>query len=273
MLDVRRSFRRRALRALGVDPRQWPRPVNLPEPPAVEPGQQIGPPDFVGVGVQKAGTSWWFDLLGDHPGIDRPPFKELHYFDALYRPGGLADLDRYQHYFPRRPGQLIGEWTPRYLTDAWSLPLLAKAAPEAKILVMLRDPLDRFQSGLTHDVARGAPDSPLVVSIHVERSDYVRQLEDLFSIFDREKVLVQQYEACRADVAGELALTQQFLGLEATAPVQPDRQVNATVVQKSPVSDHMVDVLRRRFEGMREPLLKLVPDLDLDLWPSVQGRD
>jgi hypothetical protein len=258
---------------MGVDPRTWPRPVVLPDPPPIGPGQTVGAPDFVGVGVQKAGTSWWFDLLGDHPKIDRPPFKELHYFDSLYRPGGDRNLERYHQYFPRSEGQLIGEWTPRYMADPWSLDLLARAAPDAQILVLLRDPFDRFRSGLTHDVSRGAPDSPLVVSIHVERSDYVGQLERLFSLFDRDRVLVQQYEACRADVAGELARTQRFLGLEPTDPVDPGRQVNATSVDKSPVADHVADVLRRQFATMAEPLSKLVPELDLDLWPSMRGSD
>ena len=109
--------------------------------------------------------------------------------------------------------------------------------------------------------------------MHIERSDYVRQLENLYSVFDRDNVLVQQYELCRADVAGQLARTQQFLGLEVAAPVDPGRQVNATVATKSPVADHVAVVLRRQFATMREPLLKLVPDLDLEFWPSVSGID
>ena len=36
-------------------------------PPALLPGESVGPPDFVGVGFQKAGTSWWYELVVDHP--------------------------------------------------------------------------------------------------------------------------------------------------------------------------------------------------------------
>ena len=42
------------------------------------------PPDFLGIGAQKAGTTWLYRMLGQHPGIWLPPLKELHYFSALY---------------------------------------------------------------------------------------------------------------------------------------------------------------------------------------------
>lgn len=256
------------MRAAGADPRRWPRPVNLPEPPPIPTGGTIAPPDFVGVGVQKAGTSWWFDLLADHSQVEKPPFKELHYFDQLYGNVSDGDLRRYTAYFPRRPGQICGEWTPRYIADPWVPILLAQAAPDAKILVILRDPLDRFQSGLTHDLARGAPDSAVVVSMHIERSDYVQQLTNLYSAYDRDQVLILQYEACRADVAGELAKTQRFLGLDVEAPHNPDRQVNATTIEKPPIADHVREALVARFAAMRQPLSELAPDLDPSLWST-----
>ena len=70
--------------------------------------------------------------------------------DALRR---RADIERYQRYFPVPEGAVAGEWTPGYLIDFWTPELIARAAPEARILVLLRDPIDRFRSGLTHQLA------------------------------------------------------------------------------------------------------------------------
>ena len=42
-------------------------------PPPVGPGEETGPPDFVGIGVQKAGTTWWFELVLTHPDVSTPP--------------------------------------------------------------------------------------------------------------------------------------------------------------------------------------------------------
>ena len=112
----------------------------------------IGPPDFVGVGVQRAGTTWWYRLLCDHPSIQRARGKEAHFFDGYFgREFSDSDVEAYHRLFPRPKGSLIGEWSPRYLHDFWTPALLRRAAPEAKILVLLRDPLQRYQSGLRHE--------------------------------------------------------------------------------------------------------------------------
>jgi hypothetical protein len=62
----------------------WPPylPANVPVAPS---GWTVAPPDFVGVGAQKAGTTWWYTLLSSHPGVHAPPGrrKELHYFDRF----------------------------------------------------------------------------------------------------------------------------------------------------------------------------------------------
>ena len=54
-------------------------------PPPLGPGNETGPPDFVGIGVQKAGTTWWYELMLTHPGIFAPAgiHKERHFFDRF----------------------------------------------------------------------------------------------------------------------------------------------------------------------------------------------
>ena len=77
--------------------------------------------------------------------------KEQHFFDRFCaRELTDADVAEYHDRFPRKPGQIAGEWTPRYMHDFWTPRLIARAAPEAKLLIMFRDPIERFRSGVPH---------------------------------------------------------------------------------------------------------------------------
>src|SRR5271167_1629970 len=76
------TFQRRVLRKL--DKRMpWASGVP-PVAPPVPPGMRTGPPDFVGIGAAKSGTTWWFSLLVRHPEIHVEYDKELNYFDRPF---------------------------------------------------------------------------------------------------------------------------------------------------------------------------------------------
>lgn len=94
-------------------------------------------PDFYGIGAMKAATTWAWQQLAQHPDIQMPEQKELHYFDQL----NITP----QQYLSRFPDtdKITGEITPAYLTIPHA-PLLAAAInPEAKVFVILRNPVDR----------------------------------------------------------------------------------------------------------------------------------
>ena len=132
-------------------------PRRLDSEPAVAAPSTTGPPDFIGVGTQRSGTTWWFETLLAHPQI-KPPRrrrKEQHFFDRFCAEELTdADIAEYHARFPRRPGELAGEWTPRYMHDFWTPRLIARAAPDAKLLIMFRDPIERFRSGVPHRLSR-----------------------------------------------------------------------------------------------------------------------
>ena len=96
-----------------------------PTPPQARDGEIVGPPDFVGIGVQKAGTTWWFDAICAHPDVfSRADIhKERHFFGRYaVRPFGPADCSLYHGWFPRPPDSLTGEWTPDYIHCPWVPP-------------------------------------------------------------------------------------------------------------------------------------------------------
>jgi hypothetical protein len=273
--DLEARLRRQLVRGSRAWHRyRGPVPGGPPEPPACPANQRIGPPDYVGIGAQKAGTTWWTALIEAHPDVHRvngQP-KELHFFDGLWeKPWSAADAIRYARYFPRPSGTLTGEWTPGYMIDFWTPGLVARAAPGARILVLLRDPVDRFRSGLTHtDDAKIAALSERDATGGFQRGLYAQQLRRVFDAFPPDQVLVLQYEACRADPAAELRRTFAFLGLrDIELPSSAfTREFNPTTATKVAIADGLRRALLDGYAVDLEQLRDLLPELDLGRWPT-----
>jgi hypothetical protein len=251
--------------------------LDIAEPPCPE-GWLTGPPDVVGVGAQRAGTTWWWrGAIRPHPGFVREakPGKEVHYFDRFFDADVPADFaSRYRRLSPRPEGAITGEWTPRYMHDFWALPLLFEAAPEARILVMLRDPVERYRSGIAREQRLAADDGvPLEIGIvgdAVYRSLYFRQVERLFELWGRERVLVLQYERCIADPLAEMQRTQRFLGLE---PLTEMPKLLARHHKPTPDKREMAPLLRAELVGRLAEdvarLAELCPEIDVSRWPEL----
>lgn len=250
--------------------------VKTPSAPRECPtGWRTGPPDFVGLGAQRSGTTWWFDLIVAHPEVLAPPStrKELHYFDRFHA-GGFAAADEaaYREYFPRPEGVLTGEWSPSYLPAPWAPAMLAAAAPDARLLVLLRDPVERYLSGLQrhHRVAR-ATEAPLNAMAPLDafhRGLYHAQLGGLLRHFSRAQLLVLQYERCTRDTRGELRRTYEFLGLE-DAGLLPDLRGHPNRQPDKPELHR--DARAALIDAYAEDVATLVrdfPEIDLALWPS-----
>jgi hypothetical protein len=247
-------------------------PPPVPQCPA---GWRTGPPDFVGIGAQRAGTTRWFDLVVAHPQIQAPPAtrKELHYFDRFHAGGfTVADAGAYGEYFPRPEGRLTGEWTPVYLAAPWIPEMLAAAAPDARLLVTLRDPIERYLSGLQrhHRVAR-ATDEPLNAMAPLDafvRGFYHAQLIQLLAHFERSRVLILQYERCVREPLGELRRTFAFLGVEDTG-FAPDLDAHPNRQAEKP--ELHGDARRALVEAYSPDVMELCrrfPEIDVGLWPS-----
>ena len=89
--------------------------------------------------------------------------KELHLLDRM-RDGPITDEQRdwYYRQFPRLPGHITGEWTARYQAMPPMAGIIAAVAPEAKLLTILRDPVERYRSG--SDRMAGADEAALAAS-------------------------------------------------------------------------------------------------------------
>lgn len=124
-------------------------------------------PDFLVIGAQRARTTWLWTMLKQHPGLSLPAKKEIHYFGSaeLYARGPAW---YYEHFRDLDPHKVVGEASTTYLYDwipYWhnpsrqieydtSLPcipeLVTRELPTVKIVVMLRDPVQRAISAFKY---------------------------------------------------------------------------------------------------------------------------
>ena len=259
----------------GAGPKPW-QPDHDRCPPPCPDGLEVGPPNFVGLGVQKAGTSWWYGLIVDHPDVYHHPGldKERHFhnFVGVARDPSDQLAADYAGWFPRPSGKLTGEWTPDYLRFHWLPRFLRALAPEARLLVLLRDPVERYRSGLAHAALMGADlRRPANTEDAYFRGLYATQLSAWEAVFPADQLLVLQYERCVADPEGQLAATYRFLGLDdAWCPDRLRDVVGAHGAARPEPPPHRRQLLGELYAADARALAQRYPQVDLDLWPSVR---
>jgi hypothetical protein len=226
----------------------------------------------VGVGVQRSGTKWWFDVLSDHPEVHRVDGtpRELHYFGPFSdRTLDTHEIAHYHQWFPRPPaGGVTGEWTPAYVYEPWSIPLLTRAAPDARILLLLRDPIARFRSGVKLQLLLGSSHSAAVTdSFH--RGLYAGQVARLLEHVPRDRVLVLTYEQVRAEPEASRRQSAEHVGLDpARFPSSIEvREPRQRADDEASLSD-LERELAARYRDDIALLARLLPELDLGRWPT-----
>jgi len=112
--------------------------------------------NFIGIGVQKAGTSWLAKCLNEHPDIYIHPEKEAHFFNK-----GKFYLNNY-HYessFNHDNQKIIGEITPSYISNPKVAKKIFQYNPKVKMIIILRDPTERCISQYKMEMSRGTIES------------------------------------------------------------------------------------------------------------------
>jgi hypothetical protein len=205
-------------------------------------------PDFLIIGAQKAGTTALFAYLRWHPEITGPSWKEVSFFDRRYR----EDERAYRASFPAKPRQwlvarrrgrwpLVGEASPSYILHPLAPQRARDLVPQARLIAILRNPVDRAYSHYQHEVRLGREPlsfqdaldredermrgevermatEPTYFSdawwnyTYVERGRYAEQLERWLAIFPRDQLLILFMEELRDDTPGTYARVLDFLG-------------------------------------------------------------
>ena len=212
-------------------------------------------PDFVIIGAQKGGTSFLYHLLTLHPLVEPAAEKELHFFDQPERFNRGAGW--YRRCFPRvssKDGQrsITGEATPYYLFDPPVAKRMVEIVPQARLIALLRNPVDRAYSHYQMQVKRGA--EPLTFEEAIEQRDssylsrgiYVDQLLRWFEYFNKEQMLILKSEDFFKRTAETSRLMQEFLDLPYRQLDLPPRKTNDRYEPMDPAT-------RRRLKAYFEP--------------------
>lgn len=172
----------------------------------------VGPPDFVGVGSMRCGTSWWYSLIAKHPMVfnNKKVFKDIckeHHFFDLRRDRPITEELKREYYkgFPK-VGWKSGEWTPCYMRHQRVPEMLHACAPNVKILVLLRDPIERYRSHVRYDMQRWPYNlkHPNFYKEVIERGRYFSHLKNVMKFFPKDRILVLQYEKCVLNPVDEI---------------------------------------------------------------------
>ncbi|MCI3134245.1 sulfotransferase domain-containing protein [Phenylobacterium aquaticum] len=198
---------------------------------------------FIVIGAQKAGTTALFDYMGDMPGLSLSRTKEVHFFDDESVDWSAPDYGAYHAQFDAEAPGLKGEATPIYVYWPRSLERIKAYNPQMRLILMLRDPVERAWSHWRMEFARGAETQAFSWCIregrqrlfegepwghhrefsYVERGFYGEQVERLFSLFPRNQVLTVGAEALQSEPASVLGRIAGFLGAPAPPAVRSRR--------------------------------------------------
>ncbi|MDQ3693514.1 MAG: sulfotransferase domain-containing protein [Chloroflexota bacterium] len=195
------------------------------------------PPGFIIIGAQKGGTTSLHRYLTEHPDVGGSVRKEVHFFSWFYAKG----MDWYLAHFPQQGKHaVVGEASTSYVSDPEVPARVREAVPEVKLIVLLRNPIDRaysqyqmnvrkefeplsFEEAIAAELERlrAAPDRSSEQWRHASyltRGLYADQLTRWLAVFPREQLLVLQSEAFFARPQEGLARSLEFLGQQ---PWQP----------------------------------------------------
>jgi hypothetical protein len=180
----------------------------------------VARPTYVGIGAQKCASTWLHRILAPHPQVVVPEAKEIDFFSHRYDRG----YQWYESCFPRRHGSQLaaGEISPSYFSDPCVPARVARYAPDARIIVSLREPVERALSNHRHEVRaghlkgadltfeRGLANNPM----YVEQGLYAKHLRAWLDHFPQDQLLVLLMDDVVADPETVSRTVYRFIGVD-----------------------------------------------------------
>lgn len=185
-------------------------------------------PHFLVIGAQRGGTTSLYHLLRRHPGMFLSTPKEIHYFSINYD----KPLSWYQeHFLQAHPSQLRGEVTPFYLFHKLAPERIYDNVPDARLIVLLRDPVERAISQYFHAKNKGyetlgiedafaaephricRSDYSYQKHSYLSRSRYDEQLKRYEKFFSDKQILIMRSEDLFTDTAACWKKLLRFIGV------------------------------------------------------------
>ena len=193
-------------------------------------------PTFIVAGAQKGGTTTLHAMIERHPEVFVTRPKEIHYFDRHYAKG----LEWYSSMFQPGPGQRAwGESTPLYMYEPLARRRMCRDLPDARLILILRDPVARayshywmnrskgvedietFEEAVRIEAERRAASSRRIAAryAYLDRGLYIDQLNALEASYGRERLHVLLLSDLTASTTLRLTEVFTFLGVDPTMAV------------------------------------------------------
>jgi len=228
--------------------------------------------DFFIVGAPKAGTTSLYHYLNEHPEISMSSQKEPDYFSnadiqnegMYYGKNRIDTIKKYHSLFDdNSESKLKGEASVSYLFYKNVPQNIKTYNPEAKIIIMLRDPIDRafshylmdYRLGLVSDSFEDIIDqksvhknAKLFYQQYIELSEYANQVKRYLNVFDGKEILFIEYEDLKMDVLGIVKKTYLFLGVNQGYEPDVNKKHNTYTMPKNSIIRFMYSfVILRNF--------------------------
>ncbi|MCL6547476.1 MAG: sulfotransferase [Alicyclobacillus sp.] len=217
-------------------------------------------PNFLIVGAAKSGTTSLDRYLHQHPEVYMAPRKETHYFaapempDRFEGPGDepftdnlIRDESEYEAMFEQVRGEkAVGESSVYYLYYPGAAERIARALPDVKIIMVLRDPVERAYSAYMHLIRDGRETCSFAEALELEAERkrkryqplwlyrevgmYALQVKRYLDTFGRDRVKVVDYREFNREPERILRDIFRFLGVDERVPVDTSVRYNATGV-------------------------------------------
>ncbi len=196
-------------------------------------------PNLFIVGAAKAGTTSLYAYLKQHPQIYMSPVKEPHFFSRVnprreqrHIVQAIREREAYLALFEGAEGYPVaGEASPSYLWDKEAPYRIREAVPDARIVILLRDPIDRAYSHYLMDVREGIQALPFyealvkdyqsrekgwgISHLYVELGLYYEQVKRYIETFEKDRLLILMFEDLRRDPRMVVRKVIDFLDLDA----------------------------------------------------------
>ena len=249
-------------------------------------------PNFLIFGVQKAGTTSIYDYLKQHPQVFMSPRKETDFFcrdlsipisadEPRQTRGGrqrILTIEDYESLFARVGDEVaIGEASPNYLfTHERSVPGIQKYVPDAKLIAILRNPVERAYSDYLMHVRQVVGNrSPLAEQVKESgesshtllKGRYCEGIKHFIEVFGREQVKIFLYDELRRDSAGLMRQIYEFIGVDPsfdadtgrkqqTAQVPKNQSINQLLQTNNPLRSLAGSILRKVMPEERRQQLR-----------------
>lgn len=192
---------------------------------------------FLGIGAQKAGTTWLHAMLSQHPSLKLPNAKELHYWDKQYP---HAPIQNYLNFFHDQ-AHYEGEITPAYASlPSSTIEVIYEHLPRLKLLYCLRNPIDRAWSAACMFLTRAqmeldeASDQWFLDHFFSKgsrlRGNYELCIRNWTAFYPRESLLLLDYDLIKSSPEQLLTACCQHLEIPPFTETQLQQMLLATKV-------------------------------------------